>query len=171
MVQTRNIKVSLKISLISLNNASTILNENNISFKQYPNFVSFKHLYSFVLFKPSLNQVNHINVSQLTSREDISKAIAIVEDLLGVRVLSEKIDNIVSTSTFKSNLDLYHIVKKSLFNHVRYNPEQFPGLFAQIGGGTVILFHSGKIVIVGSKSLEDTKWIVREVRARLRTLF
>ena len=171
MVETRNIKVSLKTSLISLNNASVILSQNNISFKNYPNFLSFKNIYSFVLFKPSFNGLNHINVSKLTSAEDISNASAIVENLFGVRVVSEKIDNIVSTSKFKKKLDLCHIVKESLFNHVRYNPEQFPGLFAQVSGGTVILFHSGKIVIVGSKSLEDTIWIVRDVCARLRTLF
>lgn len=171
MIQTRNIKVSLKTSLISLNNACVMLNENNINFKKYTNFLSFKNIYSFVLFKPSSNQLNHINVSKLTSTEDISKASVIVEKLFGVRVLSEKIDNIVSTSKFNSRLDLYLIVKKSLFNHVRYIPEQFPGLFAQIRGGTVILFHSGKVVIVGSKSLEDTIWIVQEVCARLKTLF
>ena len=103
MVETRNIKVSLKTSLISLNNASVILSQNNISFKNYPNFLSFKNIYSFVLFKPSFNGLNHINVSKLTSAEDISNASAIVENLFGVRVVSEKIDNIVSTSKFKKN--------------------------------------------------------------------
>lgn len=51
---------------------------------------------------------------------------------------------------------------------VHYNNERFPGLFIKfkrnnLKFGTAIVFHSGKIVIVGCKSLPQLRWIARAV--------
>ncbi len=55
----------------------------------------------------------------------------------------------------KRNLNLSDISKTCNFKNLKYNNEKFPGLFVKFETGTVILFHSGKLVIVGCKTEKD----------------
>lgn len=53
---------------------------------------------------------------------------------------------------------------------VHYNNERFPGLFIKFKKnkskfGTAIVFHSGKIVIIGCKCLSQLRWIAGAVSA------
>lgn len=162
-------KISLKSTAISLNNASKCLELNNVPYKIYCNFISFKKHLTFVLFKTSANNTNHINISKIKSQEDIDIACDTVKSLLGVDILSVKIDNIVSTTNLKRNLNLSDIVSSNRFSEVKYNPEQFPGLFLTLDRGSAILFHSGKVVIVGCKTNKDVEWVATEIIAKLET--
>ena len=40
---------------------------------------------------------------------------------------------------------------------IRYNPEKFPGMFITLKNCTVLLFSSGKIVVIGAASEENAK--------------
>jgi len=167
MIEIRNVKISLKSSNISLNNASRYLTDSQIAHKIYNNFITFKKDFTFVLFKQSSNSTNHINVSKLKTEKDIEKACDIIKNLFYVDIVFVKIDNIVSTTNLKKELNLTEIITSNLFPNIKYNPEQFPGLFVNLERGSAILFHSGKVVIVGCKTNEDLKWVVREVTAQL----
>jgi len=170
MIEVRNIKISVVIESISLNNAIDKLVQSNIYYKQFSNFISFKYNYTFVIFKTGSNNQNHINISRIKCKQDIKKAVKIIKKLFHIHIISIKIDNIVSTSNLNKPINLHEIVKNQLIDCIKYNPEQFPGLFAKFKEGTVIIFHSGKIVIVGCKSYKHLLWVVKETHARLRTL-
>lgn len=169
MMEIRNVKISLKSSAISLNNASKCLENINIKYKLYSNFISFKKQLTFVLFKTSADTTNHINVSKIKTQEDIDFACNSVRSIFGVSILAVKVDNIVSTTNLKKSLNLSDIVTSNRFGVVKYNPEQFPGLFLTLERGSAILFHSGKVVIVGCKTNKDVEWVVREITAGLET--
>jgi len=171
MVMIRNIKVSLKSKAIALNNVRDILKQKEYQYKDYPNFISFNNTFVYVIFKTSHNNLNHINVSRLLSLNDLQKCIEIFEEIFSVPVLHSTVDNIVATAKHRSRINLYDVVKKRLFNNIRYNPEQFPGVFIKSQKGTIIIFHSGKIVSVGCKLLDDVECVTKEIIAKLETLF
>jgi len=168
MIETRNVKISLKTSAVSLNNASVCLDTANINHKCYNNFITFKSEFAFVLFKPSKNNINHINVSKLKTKQDIEQSVSIIKKVFAVKVISAKVDNIVATTNLDRKLDLCRIVKANIFKKAKYNPEQFPGLFVGLTKGSAILFHSGKTVIVGCKRNKDVRWVVKEIIATLK---
>lgn len=170
MIEVRNIKISVTTGPISLNNVIKCLDKCNISYKGFANFVSFNYQFSFVVFKTSSNNLNHINVSRVKSKKEIKVVENILLSVFLVPIHSIKVDNIVSTSNIGRELNLFEIVRKQIFPNLKYNPEQFPGLFVKFNKGTTILFHSGKIVIVGCKSYDDLKWVVTETSVRLKTL-
>lgn len=170
MTEVRNIKISVTTGPISLNNVIQCLTLKNIEFKSFLNFVTFKQVFSFVVFKTSANNVNHINVSRVKNSTDIKTVESALAELFNVPIYKTKVDNIVSTSNINKELNLSQIVRRKIFENITYNQEQFPGLFVKYNKGTVIIFHSGKIVIVGCKSYEDIQWVVTETCARLRTL-
>ena len=170
MIEVRNIKISVIIGPISLNNVIECLNECKITYKGFANFVSFKHQFSFVVFKTGSISLNHVNVSRVKSKKDIKKVTDAIISIFSVLIHSVKVDNIVSTTNICKQLDLREIVSRQLFENLKYNPEQFPGLFVRFDKGTTILFHSGKAVIVGCKSYKDLRCLVTEVNAKLKTL-
>lgn len=171
MIKIRNIKISVKVEAIPLNNAIKQLRENNIEHKTYLNFVTFKNIFSFVLFKPSRNLTSHINISSIKNKKGIKKSVRLLKSTLAVTVLSLSIDNIVSTKNLGNLLNLSEIIRQKVFVNARYNPEHFPGLFVKFNRGTIILFHSGKVVIVGCKRYRDIRWITCHTLARLENQF
>jgi len=171
MINIRNIKISIKTQVIALNNAIHLLQESGISVRVFPNFITFKaSSFAFVLFKPSKNSINHLNASCLKSEDDVEAVKTVIRRLLNVQIFSSTIDNIVSTVFLEKTIDLYKVIESALFENVKYNPEKFPGLFAKFTKGTIILFHSGKIVIVGCKSHKDIKCVLMEALAHLKPL-
>ena len=45
--------------------------------------------------------------------------------------------------------------KESFVKKVRFNPERFPGMFVTFESNTILLFSSGKMVVIGANS-EDS---------------
>lgn len=168
MFLVRNIKVSVKVRALVLNNALMQLYNNNIICKQFGNFISFKsNNYTFVLFKRGRKKETHVNITQIPNFQSIHKAIEVLVRLIGCVVINYVIDNIIATSDIKRSICLQKIVDERKFKKIKYNSEIFPGLFLKFTKGTSILFHSGKIVIVGSKSIENIKWILEIVHANI----
>jgi len=162
MIKIRNIKISVKVRAIPLNNVIKKLQEKNIEHREYLNFVTFKSKFSYVLFKPSKNLTTHINISSIKNKRDIKKSVWFLKYNLAVVVLSLRIDNIVSTKIIGKSINLQEIIRQKVFVNARYNPEHFPGLFVKFNKGTIILFHSGKVVIVGCRTYQDIKWIAHQ---------
>lgn len=164
MFHVRNIKISVKIKPLVLNNVVNLLASKGISFKIYSNFVTFKNRhFTYVLFKKGKRKNCHINITQIQTLQLIKKALESIEDLLTCKVISYKVDNIIATSDVSRKISLSEIIKKNSFDVIKYNNEVFPGLFIKFKEGTVILFHSGKIVIVGCKTLESIECILKNV--------
>ena len=63
------------------------------------------------------------------------------------------ITNLVYTTSFAAPLELPFI-----HNHLpntKYNPDNFRGLIIKIESGTCLVFHNGKVVIVGTRARKD----------------
>jgi transcription initiation factor TFIID TATA-box-binding protein len=68
--------------------------------------------------------------------------------------LKPLVRNIVATANLNFSIDINGIV--TCIPNIIYEPDQFPGAILRMGDGPVcLLFASGKIVIVGSKSEEQ----------------
>lgn len=68
-------------------------------------------------------------------------------------ILHSKVDNITAAFSYPRPINLTYI--KSTNPECKYNKERFPGLFMKFRTGTSIVFHSGKINIVGAKSEQE----------------
>ncbi len=160
-----NVKVSIKTSALVLDNVIIKCTENNLYCKNYNNFLVVKDLYTYIIFKRNSNNENHINITKIPNLDSVSNSIQRIQDLTNCLVLSQTIDNIIASTACKKQLNLQLI--STLFSNVKYNNEKFPGLFIKFKTGTVILFHSGKIVIVGSKNEQDIKCLIQNIFARI----
>lgn len=168
MFRIRNIKISLKVKPIVLNNAIIKLQNKGIIVNTYSNFLTFKaDNYTYVVFKKGHTKHTHINITQIPSIKSIRRAIEIVKKCLECKVINYKTDNIIATSDLRKPICLIDIINKKCFEKIKYNNEIFPGLFIKFSTGTVIIFHSGKIVIVGCKNQKSIQWIIETVHANI----
>lgn len=164
MYEIRNIKVSGKLKSLVLNNALEKLRSLSIPTKIYGNFISFKaQNYTYILFKKGKKDYNHINITQIANFSSIAQAIDILESILDCCVSDYIIDNIIATSDLHRKISLEKIITNGHFTNIKYNNEVFPGLFIKFLMGTVILFHTGKLVIVGCKNQSSLEWILQNI--------
>lgn len=155
----RNIKLSVKVHACPLDIVTRRLERKKIRFRHFGNFISFTKKFSFVVFKPSSNGMSHVNITKVPKLgSPVKKSLRIISRLLKKKIVSHRIDNIIATSDLKKKLSLSKIAQNNSIK-VLYNNERFPGLFIKFGEGTTILYHSGKVVIVGCKTVERIKKI------------
>ena len=163
-----NVKVSVKIPTIALDIVYHIARKKNIPTNFQNNFIVLKAKYTYIIFKKGRNSSeNHINITKIPNISSISKAIKEIEDLLSCKHYNLRVDNIIASSNLYKTLDLVEIVKRKKFEKIKYNNQKFPGLFITFEKGTIIVFHSGKIVIVGCKKISEIKCILKNIFANI----
>lgn len=134
-----------------------------VNFHVYNNFIIFNYIYTFTLFKKSKNNLNHLNVTKIKMKENIINVKKIIFNFFKRNAFNLKIDNIIATSDYKRPIILNDLHQFKIFPCMKYNPEVFPGLFIKFEKNTCILFHSGKIVILGSKTKKDIKITLQHI--------
>ena len=167
MYQIANVKVSLKTSPLVLDTVYKNLITQSIVCKQYNNFLVVKSKFTYIIFKTNKKFENHINITKIPSVSNIFEAILLIKLLTNCEVAHQQIDNIIATTKHQSKLCLKDIIEKKTFKSIKYNNEKFPGLFLKFKEGTAILFHSGKIVIVGCKSIETLECLLSTIVANI----
>lgn len=170
MIRIRNIKVSVKIKHLSLDNAIEVLTCNKIKFTKYQNFLTFHNKFTYIFFKSGDGVLNHINITKIKTVKHIKRAVKKLKKLFKCVIKKVILDNIIATFDLKREINLCKILKVKLFKNIKYNIEQFPGLFVKFDTGTVILFHSGKSVLVGFKKKSDLKCVARLLIASMAKL-
>lgn len=147
---------NLKISIVISNAAymDILKNLNQEKTKEHKNFLVIKDNYTYIIFP------NHINITGIKSIKDLEnvKTELCKTFFLDPSLLQEDtvIDNITANGSFKRRLDLAEL-KKTLNSEknnfkVDFDRNYFPGAFCKTYKcGTIILFASGKYVIVGAK--------------------
>lgn len=177
-----NIKVSLNIQYKSLDSVEKDCLRNNLFFKKYNNFIIIKSCFIYTVFKNSKkNFNNHVNITKIKSFEELSLAIDFLKSIDFI-VIEESIktDNITGSLNINKEIfliDLIDSLNKNNYNEenntiiLKYNNEKFPGLFVKVKNnqknkvGTIIIFHSGKIIFVGCKTIENLKCLSQIVHA------
>lgn len=161
-----NVKISVKILSTPLDIVSKKLKECQVT--HHNNFIVVRSKYTFIIFKPKLkSETNHINITKIPHLNLIKDAIDEIEGLLRCNTFDLVVDNISATSTFPCKLDLVKLVNEKKFDQIKYNNQAFPGLFLKFEFGTAIIFHSGKINIVGCKSEKNLEWILHQISVNI----
>jgi len=168
-VKLTNIKVSVNCIGESLYSVCDKLRKSFIRHKIYNNFVVVKDRFVYTIFRQSKNSENHINITKIKKIEEIEDSIEIIEGF-GFNIIKKsiKIDNITGSLDIGKEIfikDLIESVKKSELSKdilISYSNEKFPGIFLKVKKldqkiGTIIAFHSGKIVFVGCKNIQSLK--------------
>ncbi len=80
-----------------------------------------------------------------------------------------KIENIVASVTIDQRIDLRKVLKK--FPHTEYDPKRFPGLIYKLKKPKVamLVFASGKMVVVGAKGEKDVYEAVKTIVENLES--
>jgi TATA-box binding protein (TBP) (component of TFIID and TFIIIB) len=82
---------------------------------------------------------------------EMAMILLVKNDFIKKVKLKPKIENIVATLNLNTRIDLNEVAK--VVPKITYEPDQFPAAIIRMAEGPVcLLFVSGKIVIVGSKS-------------------
>ena len=77
-----------------------------------------------------------------------------------------KIQNIAATGIIGEKINIQHLAKTLPL--CIYEPDQFPGLIYPIQGSVVaLIFASGKIVLVGTKTINELNSVFFELRQRI----
>ncbi len=81
-----------------------------------------------------------------------------------------KLQNVVSMAALSCPLDLAKIARE--LSSISYNPSRFGAavLRHRRPHGTVLLFHTGNIVVTGTKSVADSKKLARIVGRKVKKL-
>jgi len=167
MAEVKNIKISLKLIGCSLDNAISRLNRLNIPHKRFANYITFTEQFTYIYFKSKDGVLNHVNVTKLRSTDDIGTSMNILKELFDVYEISSRIDNIIATYNTGHPINLMKLIASKALSPTKYNPEQFPGLFAKYPEGTVLIFHSGKLVLVGFNTLQSIETVLTKVCATI----
>lgn len=172
MFKIVNVKVSLKTSTILLDNVCDIAKEKKLYCKNYKNFIVLKSKYTYIIFKVNKDGKNHVNITKIPLIDKIADAVDYFrEKIVDCIADNISIDNISATAATKTRLNLKEIVLNKDYSNfhnfqaLKYNNQLFPGLFLKFNTGTVIIFHSGKCVIVGCKDETSIQCLTQNICA------
>ena len=77
-----------------------------------------------------------------------------------------KVRNIVANGSISKEINLHHFAR--VLPRCIYEPEQFPGLIYRIRGSVVaLIFASGQIILVGSKTINELNSSCFELKQKL----
>lgn len=89
-----------------------------------------------------------------------------VEGFVRRTKINPLIRNIVATDSVNSMLDLSKMATE--LKDLIYEPEQFPGIISRVNDGpTCLIFSTGRMVLVGAKSLKELKERDKEIRKKM----
>ncbi|MCL7414222.1 MAG: hypothetical protein M8353_11540 [ANME-2 cluster archaeon] len=79
------------------------------------------------------------------------------------------IRNIVVAQDLGISLNLAHLASELGFENVEYHPESFVGLVYKIPeyNATLMIFRTGKVNIVGTKTLDDAQFAFDQLKKEL----
>jgi TATA-box binding protein (TBP) (component of TFIID and TFIIIB) len=140
--------------------------------KTYHNYLVIRDKYTYIVFPKK----GHINITGIKNIFEIDNVIDnFCEDFkLNRNLITNclKIDNISAGGDFGKKLNVGAIQEKlnrekTEFT-VKFDRNYFPGAFCKtFDVGTIIIFRSGKYVIVGAKCQEDVKKIFHMMLAHI----
>jgi transcription initiation factor TFIID TATA-box-binding protein len=76
------------------------------------------------------------------------------------------VENMVAMFNLGTRVDLERA--SQAMENVMYEPEIFPGMFIRVGKKAVLVFHSGKGIVAGAKSIEEAERIASDVEEQVK---
>lgn len=162
IVSTTNLGMELDLELLSvvLRELGDVLYDED----KFPGLIVRTGRVAYLVFRTG--RVVVVGCRSLKEVEDSVRRLAKVVSSV-VSGVSQKlvvqVQNVVVTADLGRELDLEELSER-LSNSV-YMPEEFPGLIYRPGAGrpSALVFGSGRVVVVGSTSVEEAEELVREI--------
>ncbi len=162
------------VNIVCSGNLNAEIDLNKIKESEKENFIYNPSKYhgGYVILscgKATLYKSGKYIIVGLKSQDDVKKAFLELKNFLSKFVdLSNaeepKIRNMVVLDDLNANLDLTKVSLYLGLENVEYEPEQFPGLVYRAENLTILIFSSGKIVVLGGKDINEMKNKYAEVR-------
>ena len=168
----KNVKISVKyFSEEPIKHLITIASDRNVYMKQIRNILIIKDIYSLTVFKQEKNKY-HFNVTGIKNLGHIKQTLVWLENTYcnkkHFQYISFKTDNITSTFDTEKHIALDNLAK--FVNGSSYNPERFHALYFKNCEGTVVVFRTGKVNIVGCKSLKNILSLWTFIRKKINAV-
>lgn len=161
MFSISNLKISLKISDICLKSLLSHFECLKIPFNIKSNYIIVRYDFVYIFYKSKDCKVRFINVTKIKCETYLDQVVKkLCDEILAgfeLEILSKNTDNITAGIKLDKKIDLNKICLSSENPHVinvKYNKEKFPGVFLKFREGTLIIFYSGNVNVVGCKSVD-----------------
>lgn len=165
----KNIKISVEfLSKQTLTHFFDIAVKRNVYCTMKRNILIIKDNFSITVFKKLKNNY-HLNITGIKTIGGLDTAIDWLTNTYCNKtdfcLISHRIDNI--TAAFDAKCFLNLDVLAANINHSSYNPERFHALYIKNIKGTIVVFQTGKINIVGSKSVENVMLLWKFIKEKI----
>ena len=172
MTCIKNVKISIKfLSQNLLSHFSDTALRRNVKFSYSRNILVIKDRFTLIVFKQK-NGKYHINITGIKSLEGIKPTITWLKSTYcnqnDFQLISHDIDNITSSFCMDSLLPLDKLA--TCIQNSSYNSEIFHALYIKSSEGTLVVFRSGKINIVGCKSVQRTLTLWNLVKNKINVV-
>jgi transcription initiation factor TFIID TATA-box-binding protein len=150
---------------------SVILKNNQYEPGIFPGLVYRKEKYTIIMFS-SGKISSHGTKSESEAKKAIDDTLKEIKKIGGIigddKYDKINIENIVGSGELSVKLNLESLIKKLPF--VIYEPEQFPGLIYRPTNNSIVclIFNSGKVVIVGTKSKKKLEQVYFDLDNKLK---
>ena len=153
----KNVKLAVKYySSKHVNHFLEVANSRSVKTRKVRNILVLKDKLTIILFVRSDNSY-HLNITGIKDLYMVNDAIIWLENTYCNKsdfiLLSYNIDNITSAFDTFRYIPLDKLA--NILNNCSYNPERFHALYFKTSVGMVIVFQSGKVNIVGCKTLRN----------------
>ena len=165
----KNIKISVEfLSNQPLTHFFDIAAKRNVYCALKRNILIIKDNFSITVFKKVENNY-HFNISGIKTIGGLDTAIDWLTKTYCNKtdfcLISYRIDNITAAFDVKRFLNLNLLATN--IRHSSYNPERFHALYIKNTKGTIVVFQTGKINIVGSKSIENVLLLWKFIKEKI----
>lgn len=151
--KVKNSDVGAKLKEFSINSSLVTLKKSN--------FFVLRDKFVYIIF-----YTGHINITGIKAFHEINQSKGEIKAHLNLDIGEPRIDNITLSGSVKGKVNLFSFSSILQQNRLDFgfNPHKFPGLNFRPTScpGTVVLFSSGKFILVGIKCQANITRVIDE---------
>lgn len=159
-VKLSNVKLSC---LIKLDKGEVFsIDEDEVGLKRCSNFLVVKRRFVYTIFKTKKNaRKYHINITKIPSEKEINDALSNLNRVIKSKfcILHWRKENITCSINTNREIPLFQVFsllkKQPYVKKLKFIPDRFPAMFVSMEQNTVLMFSTGKMVIIGGKTKND----------------
>ena len=159
-IKLSNVKLSCSIKLGE--GEVFCVDDNKVDLKRCSNFIVAKKRFVYTIFKAKANDGKyHVNVTKIPSEQDIGVALRNLKRVIKskFRILHWRKENVTCSINTNRAIPLFQVFslleKQPYVKKLKFVPDRFPAMFVSMQQNTVLMFSTGKMVIIGGKSKND----------------
>ena len=165
----KNVKLSVKYSSSKdVNHFLDVASSRGVKTSKVRNILVLKDRFTIILFARSSNSY-HLNITGIKDLCMVNDAIIWLENTYcnktDFNLLSYNIDNITSAFDTLRQIPLDKLA--NIVKNCSYNPERFHSLYFKTSDGMIIVFQTGKVNIVGCKTLKNILSLWSFIKAKI----